>query len=212
MLNYDPDFTCPHERRVSVYGGRGDGGKWVCDPHRIGAQVELRQRRGGNGCLIYSIGSDGDFSFEEAIQAAIGADTPCEIHVFDFGDYGKAAPPNVHYHRWGFTSSKATKPADMPLKSLQETIRVLGHEGMTIDIFKIDCEGCEWETFEDWMEADVNLNQILVEVHKAPQEALSFFNLLQKEGYVTFHKESNMIGGANCVEYAFLRLDKEFSQ
>jgi hypothetical protein len=29
--NWDPDFSCHHDTKVRV----GDGGKWVCDPHRI---------------------------------------------------------------------------------------------------------------------------------------------------------------------------------
>ena len=30
--NYEPVFSCQYPRRM---GYRGDGGKWVCDPHRI---------------------------------------------------------------------------------------------------------------------------------------------------------------------------------
>jgi Methyltransferase domain len=44
LNNMDPFFTCPHEIRV---GGRGDGPKWVCDPHRLVDKED---------CLIYSIG------------------------------------------------------------------------------------------------------------------------------------------------------------
>jgi hypothetical protein len=66
--NWEPSFTCTHERRI---GGNGDGPKWVCDPHRIDP----------NRCLVYSFGSNNDFSFENAVTAEISAG--CEIHTFD---------------------------------------------------------------------------------------------------------------------------------
>jgi hypothetical protein len=68
--NVDPMFTCPHARRV---GGRGDGPKWVCDPHRL---------RTLNDCLVYSIGSAGNFMFEDGLNDIVGS-KHCEIHVFD---------------------------------------------------------------------------------------------------------------------------------
>jgi hypothetical protein len=66
--NWEPSFTCQHERRI---GGNGDGPKWVCDPHRIDP----------DSCLIYSFGSNNDFSFEESVLREISA--KCEIHTFD---------------------------------------------------------------------------------------------------------------------------------
>ena len=65
--NYEPDFVCQHERRI---GKLGDGGKWICDPHRISYQKD---------CLVYSVGSNNDFSFEEAVLDKIGHH--CEIHT-----------------------------------------------------------------------------------------------------------------------------------
>ena len=51
----------------------GDGGKWVCDPHRITEQKD---------CLVYSVGSNNDFSFEMAVLKDIGPH--CEIHTVRF--------------------------------------------------------------------------------------------------------------------------------
>lgn len=58
--HFEPDFACRHERRI---GKRGDGGKWTCDPHLI-----QEQKR----CLVYSIGSNGDPTFEQAVLEEIG--------------------------------------------------------------------------------------------------------------------------------------------
>ena len=204
--NWEPDFSCLHERRI---GGMGDGPKWVCDPHLI---AKKRSK-----CLVYSVGSEGNFEFEESVLSEIHSD--CEIHTFDPEIQGESfahkAPPNVHYHAWGLDNSNGLqKQAGLEnYMTLNETIQKLGHVGRTIDIFKIDCEGCELATFEGWFEADVTLKQILVEVHNSPTNVNDFFNRIQEEGYVTFHKEPNIKyapGSTLCVEYAFLKLTKDF--
>ena len=66
---YTPDYNCPLlKQRV---GRLGDGGKWVC-----GLKSNLLQTP---GCLVYSLGSAGDTSFEEIIINK----TACEVHTFD---------------------------------------------------------------------------------------------------------------------------------
>jgi len=104
--NYEPDFVCQHERRI---GKLGDGGKWICDPHRISDQEE---------CLVYSVGSNNDFSFEQAVLDKIGHH--CEIHTFDFGNYQESAGklgfrvhngqqlPAVNYHKFGLGTDEGT--------------------------------------------------------------------------------------------------------
>ena len=57
--NYEPVFSCQFQRRM---GYRGDGGKWVCDPHRI-------ER---DNCLVYSIGARLEHSFESAVAGGLG--------------------------------------------------------------------------------------------------------------------------------------------
>lgn len=54
----------------ALAGKVGDGGKWICDAHRIREQEE---------CLVYSIGSNNDFSFEASVLKDIGQH--CEIHT-----------------------------------------------------------------------------------------------------------------------------------
>ena len=132
--HYEPDFVCRYERRI---GKVGDGGKWICDPHRIAKQKE---------CLVYSVGSNNDFSFEEAVLRDIGPH--CEIHTFDFGDYAAGAErvgtrlhdgvnkTAVAYHQVGVGLDDPPR-----FKSLKTIVEELGHVNRTVDIFKIDCEG-----------------------------------------------------------------------
>ena len=74
----------------------------------------------------------------------------CEIHIFDPGNYERPAglaDKNMHYHKWGLTSSYSDEykaRAGREYYSFPEIRRRLGHENRKIDIFKIDCEGCEW--------------------------------------------------------------------
>jgi len=177
----------------------------VCDPHRIAEKKD--------GCLVYSVGSEGKFEFELSVLNEIHQQ--CEVHTFDpHPSYADNAPENIHYHSWGFASEKSIYNGNT-YKSLKQTIDELGHRDRVIDIFKIDCEGCEWTTVREWFFPNVYestiLKQILVEVHNVPNEADSFFRYLQKQGYVTFHKEPNIkFAGGDCVEYALLNLDKSF--
>ena len=128
-----------HKIRV---GGHGDGPKWICNPHRLAAS---------NDCLIYSIGSAGVYTWEDALVDMLSKH--CEIHVFDTSEeYARPNDPvqrNIHYHNWGLKSSYAggkskfyNKNEVHVLKTFPETLRELGHESRHIDILKIDCEGC----------------------------------------------------------------------
>ena len=156
FYNWDRYFNCPHLQKV---GGLGGGPKWTCDVERLRAVVQRRRQQQDDAsrlnnkshCLVYSIGSKGNFRWELGLVDILGADT-CEIHVFDFGDYERPdlVAKNIHFHQWGLGSSYSPeyrRPAierGQPFLSFAETRRRLGHENRTIDLFKIDCETCEW--------------------------------------------------------------------
>lgn len=210
QCHYEPDFVCLHEERIGI---QGDGGKWICDPHRITENVES-----GGRCLVYSIGSNDDFSFEESVHKSIHQN--CEIHTFDFGDFAAGAKAaGVTYHKYGLGTDETDSHGNV-LKSLSTVIEELGHQNRVIDIFKIDCEGCEWSTVQSWFEAEVKHNvtirQIQVELHDTtPKNKHAFFDRMYEHGYVIFHKEPNMIAkdkfDSNCIEYAFLKLNPKFA-
>jgi len=200
QTHYEPSFHCDLEERLGLMG---DGGKWVCNPSTITKQVVA-----GAPCLVYSVGSNGDFSFEKAVMTKISP--KCEVHVFDPAPEGKWTPPaNVYYHSTSLGDGQTGQ-------TLKQIVTQLGHAGRRIDLFKIDCEGCEWTTYQNWLNAGVELHQILVEMHWAShgsiQRVHGLFGHLSKEGYVIFNKEPNTLGcRGECIEYAFLKMDPSFN-
>ena len=140
--NMNPTFDCPHLEKV---GGKGhEGTKFLCNPGRL-------VHEGKEDCLIYSVGCAGDFKFEDAMSEMY--DNACEIHIFDPADWTRkndAKLKNIHYHAWGLASTYDTSSKSIVwpkgrgggFKTFPDTLELLGHQNRTIDIFKIDCEGC----------------------------------------------------------------------
>jgi Methyltransferase domain len=151
LRNYYPLFTCPDQQRVGI---GGDGPKWACDPHRLALPRESSTGNSSGGasrdkCLVYSIGSNGNYVFEDGLVQLLGAGT-CEIHVFDmsrdFTRRNDAANKAIYFHHWGLGSSYSDlgRAENYTYLTLQETMEKLGHVNRTIDIFKIDCEKCTY--------------------------------------------------------------------
>ena len=119
------------------------------------------------------------------------------------------------FHNWGLGTEEQAAQHNrtgrgMKLKTLPETMEILGHTNRTIHVFKIDCEWCEWFTYSQWVKSG-NLMQILVEVHNAPMpQARDFFYELHDAGYVIFNKEANMFNGCGGAEFGFLKLHPDF--
>jgi hypothetical protein len=104
--------------------------------------------------LIYSIGSDGDYNWEDSLIDIVGRNH-CEIHVFGPGNYARAGDvdqKNIHYHQWAMKSSYdevynaaiSQKHGMTNTASFPEMLEKLGHQNRTIDIFRLDCEQCKW--------------------------------------------------------------------
>lgn len=160
-----------------------------------------------------------DLSYYLAKQNEIGEEI-CEFHIFDMGNFSSEMPNTLkraHYHQWGL--KKQDPNVDQPLPGetfygLRDTIKLLGHDDLeVIDIFKIDCESCEWETYMDWLSEGIPiLHQILVETHDALDEALGLFDTLEAAGYLRYHKEANLLVTEHfraynqCIEYGMVKV------
>lgn len=217
--NYEPNFSCMHEKRVGLQMN-GDGPKWVCDPHRIPKLALERKAKDPDhpGCVVYSVGSNGDFNFEMGFQKEVGEGV-CEYHIFDPGNFAHKMPKELkrgHYHQWGLKKQDAnsTPNADERYQGLHDIIKLLGHEHLdTIDIFKIDCEKCEWKTYMDWVADGIPmLHQIQVEVHGVPADAPQFYDSLELAGYMRYHKEPNIQFNPGCIEYGMVKVDTKFME
>ena len=126
-----------------------------------GCATRTLRARGANG-LICSVGSFDDFSFEEAITRDVSSAR--EIHAFDHTvSNPRNKPCGVHFHPLGLGGAR--EPDGSDLKGLADIVVALGHKGRTIDVLKIDCEGCEWSTYGSWFDADVRVDEMLVEIH-----------------------------------------------
>jgi hypothetical protein len=185
QYNWEPTLSCALEQRIGLMG---DGGKWICDAYRLAAAEE---------CNVVSIGSNNDWSFEQAI---FRLNPHCKIFTFDHTIVPVNVPAYVNFHKIGLGSSDNGQ-----ILTLASALKEVGLENKTVDIFKIDCEGCEREIFSEFL--NLNLRQILIELHSAYWDVNSFFNALAAHGYVIFHKEPNTYGCAGyCIEYGFIKI------
>jgi hypothetical protein len=196
--NWEPNIRCAANER---FGPPGEGGKWVCDPYCL-----LKRR----DCLVYSIGSMNDFTFEESLAAF-----QCEIHTFDHTVEVPRPPPEIHFHSIGIS---AFENKSGQLESLAMMIHELGHSGRIIDILKIDVEGTEYEIFTDSKTLRImkrQVRQLLIEVHLSSgclgmtePQIIEIAKNIASAGFRTFSKEPNiMFSTGSCAEFSLLNLN-----
>jgi hypothetical protein len=213
---FEPIYNCGSRERIGAggkYTAFGDGPKFMCGVDQLAESP----------CLVYNIGSNNVVSFEQAIRDRTG--DHCEIHTFDPTLWRPYIAPHLStFHDIGFTGNySGASSLGMPpkwrakLRTIQEVLRELGHVGRRIDVFKVDCEGCEWDAmqlvFDEIAAKRMTVGQLLIEVHTKPkglvdyaQGILRFFERADDVGLRVFSKERNGwgCGGQFCVEYSFV--------
>ncbi|CAI7813463.1 unnamed protein product [Closterium sp. NIES-54] len=205
----NPMYACPFEERL---GDWGDGGKWTC------MIPGIFQRN----TTVYSIGSRGSFDFEEQFARAHAS------AIFTFDPFLKPAVeeqmralPFLHFRAIGLSGEAdlQTYRRKNPTKLFVTLARLLALMNHTyVDVFKIDCEGCELEVIKDMTASygsqpaklaihggALPFGQILMEFHHLHKPALLLPALyaLENLGYRMFHAEFNAIC-LNCVEISFI--------
>ena len=177
-------IDCARMRRV---GPAGDGGKMVCyDAIPPASQP----------CFVLSVGVGGapnappDFRFEIDLHRRF---PHCKVHVYDGTNFGRGeirnAPSFVTFYPENF------------LPSTYERYR-----GQRVDVFKIDCEGCEFQSIKPFL-SHVETEQLMLEVHgggrhRQVQELMTGIN----RTHGIFYREPNIQhSDGTCIEFAFLR-------
>ncbi|CAI5466976.1 unnamed protein product [Closterium sp. Yama58-4] len=209
LLVLIPTYPCPANERIGEWG---DGGKWTCVlPGAIQKDP-----------VVYSIGSFGQYSFEDSIYKLLHV----QPHTFDpfLVPATTARMQNVsclHFHPIGLSANSelqnyTTKFPAMKFMTLGGIMELLNHT--YVDIFKIDCEGCEEALIPEIGAANGNaaaqlsvhggtlpFGQILVEFHKMnlPQVTLPLVYTLEKLGYRMFSIEYNPQCW-HCCEMSFI--------
>jgi hypothetical protein len=217
---FGPNYNCKYRERV---GKIGDGGKWLC-----GVSSELRNKA---ECIIYSVGSKGEISFEKGIEEKL---PHCEIHIFDptLTDEQKnnvyAFLHKSELHEIGLGESNGefkignrkvlwtqkTKSA-YQMKTLTTLMSELGHTWL--DVLKIDIEGGEWNVFESLFATmhRIPATQIQIELHFLGDvnSVLRFFTKMRDKGFRVFSVEPNYYGRTAenarlMIEYSFIQVDE----
>ena len=217
---FEPEAVCVTEERFGGtnhhrrYDSFGDGPKFACGVDYL--HDLYKDKKDNNNCLVYSIGSNNKIDFEVAVKEYIG----CEIHTFD----PTLSTPFVGddyatFHPWGLGKDHAKvkfNDKSFSTKSLERIVKDLGHTNRKIDMFKIDCEGCEYDAmppvFDAVAKGQLQIDQILIELHRKPDPYelfADFFGAADKAGYRITHKERNHwgCGGFGCIEYVFVSED-----
>jgi hypothetical protein len=205
-------YDCDRNTLMRV-GDRGDsdGGKWICGeylkPHEDNEPPNV----------VFSIGSKGDFSFEESMIKLLGKNT--KIYTFDCT--GKWTPPSNQITFINVClGSSDFMDGNRQFKSWATILEDLNIKH--IDFLKMDIEGFEWVVLPavlDHKVLDELPVQISFEAHIAApggyykgiddksfgQKLARLFLKLDAAGYYVTSNEYNLVSPGGCSEFTLVR-------
>ena len=171
---FEPIATCKNMVEIgranhTTHGNYDDDSKFIC-----GLESPVFQQE---GCIIYSIGSNNQFGFEEALLNQ----TKCDIHTFDctgpitrFNQKPKNPRSHFHHiclsHEYVPAPPSCQKPRDIcgEMMTLSQLQAKLNHTSLAL--LKMDVEGYEIPMFKSWWVGNETAKmpaQIVVEIHYA---------------------------------------------
>ena len=103
-----------------------DGPKWMCPEY-----LDVNDGE----CVIFSVGSNGDFQFEESMRKFVG--DRCKIYTFDCT--GAWSNPATHFLPWCIADSNHEGDDGKIYKTFSEIMGLLGVK--KVSVLKIDVEG-----------------------------------------------------------------------
>ncbi|KAJ3412639.1 hypothetical protein HDV05_000450 [Chytridiales sp. JEL 0842] len=131
-----------------------DGPKWMCPEL-------LEIDKPNDPCVIFSVGSNGDFQFEHAMKKF--TEGKCKIYTFDCT--GSWSDPTTEFHPWCISDGNYKDEKGREYKTLTEMMKLVGVT--KIHLFKIDVEGFEYKALTALSKEPAHAlpKQMLLEVH-----------------------------------------------
>ena len=152
------------------------------------ARLLLCRMKARHDCLIYRVGSNGEFSFAIDMKKTM---PHCEIHTFD-KDFHPYPNDTCIFHTIKFGDGAQSTHS----KTWDTILQELNHANRTIDLLKMDIEGDEYSFFSLMFNSTRHslAKPILLELH--PQDdniTHAFFERLRSKSYVIFAKEETIV-------------------
>lgn len=185
-----PEVFCPYSVRV---GSVNDGGKYVCTPGRM--------PRGH--CSVYSLGINGDISFDREIQAF--NNNRCRI----FG-YDKDVQPEEVKSLYQKINGNLMAAEIAPVTRQEANNYTLGdlvkrNNDSSVEFLKMDIEYAEHDVLIPFLE-EYRVCQIFVEIHGEAQQQLHLVRRIALLNYGLFSCQPNA-HCRHCCEYSFIHRD-----
>ena len=169
-------------RKNYRFGKVQDGGWNIC----------LDDFKNGESVVVYSVGISDDYSFDMEFSSVTNA------LVFGFDhtvNHQHKLGDNFYFYKCGIGSPDVSSYGMTPPPSL--IMKELGHS--SIDILKIDCEGCEWLITEDrsFLKALKKCRILAIEfhihpaTHFTPERFIRLYELIVQNGFKLYHKTLN---------------------
>lgn len=154
-------IACAHMQRLgsSGWSGVGDGSKIVClDTLPLPSTTSITPIGSARRppCVVLSVGSNGDYRFEEAARALM---PQCVVHTFDGTRFHPDGSPR-------FAAPPAWLRPTFHDENLNGRSRLLSHHGPTpyVPLLKMDCEGCEYGSLPPLLDR-MCVDVLLIETH-----------------------------------------------
>ncbi|KAI3658367.1 hypothetical protein MP638_007484 [Amoeboaphelidium occidentale] len=189
-------------------GDQEDGGKWVCKDFFANKE----------SITVFSVGSNGDFSYEAAVLKMQNG--KAKIHTFDCTGVWEPPYQAISFHNWCLfykdieTGNYTTKAWGTILQEL---------DIKRVDLLKLDIEGYEWSILHSMLrhpKLEELPKQINLELHNALPGGIykkindnSLYNRVQKlftlfddAGYYVASSEFNIYSDQPCCsEFTLIR-------
>jgi hypothetical protein len=143
----EEEITCDgHLKPFGIFEER-DGGE---DPKLLCWDSHVQKEEKEAGCVIISVGSNNQFSFEEAMVK----DSTCHLHTFDCTVADPTPPASLNgrmtYYNFCLDERDWVNPETGYEYISYATM--IGKVGSRPKLLKMDCEGCEWNTIPSMIE------------------------------------------------------------